>query len=82
MLSKAETLGAEDIILGRVDQAAGASDAGGIVLPPGGIKLRELENTLIQQALARANNNQTQAAKLLHLSRDAFRYRLEKLGLL
>ena len=65
-----------------VDQAVAGSDASGIVLPPGGIDMRELENRLIQQALARTNNNQTKAARLLHLSRDAFRYRLEKLGLL
>ncbi len=82
LLCKGETLGADDIILGRVDQTVAGSDASGIVLPPGGIELRELENKLIRQALARTSNNQTQAAKLLHLSRDAFRYRLEKLGLL
>ncbi len=81
LLCKSETLGADDIILGRVDQTVVGPDGDGIVLPPGGIPLRDLENSLIQQALARANNNQTQAAKLLHLSRDAFRYRLEKLGL-
>ena len=44
--------------------------------------MRELENKLIREALARTNNNQTKAAKLLKLSRDALRYRLEKLGLL
>lgn len=82
LLCKGEVIGAEDIVPGRVDQAATGSDASGIVIPPGGIDLRELENRLIRQALARTNNNQTKAAKLLHLSRDAFRYRLEKLGLL
>ncbi|UCC28855.1 MAG: sigma-54-dependent Fis family transcriptional regulator [Phycisphaerales bacterium] len=82
LLCKGEVIGAEDIVPGRVDQAVAGSDASGIVLPPGGINMRELENRLIQQALARTNNNQTKAARLLHLSRDAFRYRLEKLGLL
>ena len=91
LLSKDEIIGSDDIVLGRVasdpgtgqlaDQAVSGSDAGGVFLPPGGLDLRELENKLIIQALARTNNNQTQAAKLLHLSRDAFRYRLEKLGL-
>jgi DNA-binding NtrC family response regulator len=81
LLCKSETLGADDIIVGRLDHGVVGSESGNFVLPPGGIPLRELENSLIQQALARANNNQTQAAKLLHLSRDAFRYRLEKLGL-
>ena len=82
LLCKGEVIGAEDIVPGPVDQAVAGSDASGIVLPPGGIDMRELENRLIQQALARTNNNQTKAARLLHLSRDAFRYRLEKLGLL
>jgi two-component system response regulator AtoC len=82
LLCKGDTIGADDIVLGRNATAAAPGDPTGIVLPPGGIDLRELENSLIRQALARTNNNQTKSAKLLHLSRDAFRYRLEKLGLL
>lgn len=82
LLCKGETLMADDMVLGRADQATASSKTSGIILPPGGIDLREVENDLIQQALVRTNNNQTRAAKLLHLSRDAFRYRLEKLGLL
>ena len=81
LLCKGETLGSDDIVLGRADQKVGRSDGNAIVLPPSGIDLRELESTLVRQALARTNNNQSQAAKLLHLSRDAFRYRLIKLGL-
>ena len=34
------------------------------------------------QALTHSNNNQTHAAKLLGLSRDALRYPMEKPGLL
>ncbi len=82
LLCGSEVLTADDIVLGHIDPSASGAGAGGIVLPPGGLDLRELENNLIRQALARTNNNQTQAAKLLSLSRDAFRYRLEKLGLL
>lgn len=81
LLSKSDVLGTEDVVLGRVDQGASASDGLGIVLPVSGINLRELEETLIRLALARTDNNQSKAAKLLHLSRDAFRYRLMKLGL-
>jgi DNA-binding protein Fis len=44
-----------------------------------GVDLRKIEESLLRQALDRTNNNQTKAAKLLHLSRDAFRYRLEKM---
>ncbi len=52
-----------------------------IVLPAEGLILEELERDLIQQALARSTHNVTQAAKLLGLSRDTLRYRLEKYGL-
>jgi DNA-binding NtrC family response regulator len=50
-----------------------------INLPPEGISLSEVEKSLLQQALARTNGNQTRAADLLGLSRDQFRYRLKKL---
>ncbi len=36
----------------------------------------------MRQALALTHNNQTKAAKLLHLSRDQLRYRMERYGLL
>jgi two-component system, NtrC family, response regulator AtoC len=50
-------------------------------LPPGGIRLDELERSLVEQALARAAGNQTRAATLLGLNRDQVRYRIEKFGL-
>mgnify|MGYP001773752683 CR=1 FL=1 len=46
-------------------------------LPPEGIDLEKLEEQLILQALEMAQGNKTQAARLLGLSRDAFRYRLK-----
>ena len=48
-------------------------------LPPGGISLEQLETSLLKQALARSDGNQTRAAKLLGLTRDQFRYRWKKL---
>jgi two-component system response regulator AtoC len=49
-------------------------------LPPsGGIDLEKpASRTPRPQAMKQTNNNQTQAAKLLRLSRDQLRYRLEK----
>lgn len=83
LLSAGTRLTADDIVLGRQEAGPTGKSAGvDVTLPPGGIDLRDIEEKLIRQALARTNNNQTQAAKLLRLSRDAFRYRLEKLGLL
>jgi two-component system, NtrC family, response regulator AtoC len=50
-------------------------------LPPGGVKLEDLERSLVVQALRRAGGNQTKAAALLGLNRDQIRYRVEKFGL-
>jgi transcriptional regulator with PAS, ATPase and Fis domain len=49
-----------------------------VVLPPKGLDLEEIERDLIRQALDRTNGNKTGAARLLGLSRDTLRYRLEK----
>jgi two-component system response regulator AtoC len=61
----------------------GASDgpAARIVLPASGLSLEELERELICQALERTDGNKTGAARLLGMSRDTLRYRLEKYGL-
>jgi DNA-binding NtrC family response regulator len=82
LLCKGDTIGADDVVVGRVDSAGASLDLSHITLPPGGLDLRELESKLIREAMARTDNNQTKAAKLLKLSRDALRSRLEKLGIL
>ncbi len=51
------------------------------VLPPHGCDLEMVEKSLIVQALERVKKNQTQAAKLLGITRYALRYRMEKFGL-
>jgi len=50
-------------------------------LPEGGISLDEVEKNLIVQALERARNNKTQAARLLRISYDTLRYQVKKFGL-
>jgi DNA-binding NtrC family response regulator len=82
LLGKDDVLQAGDIVLGRADQAGGDEALAGLNLPPGGIDFAQLEDHLLRQALSQARGNQTQAARLLNLSRDTFRYRLEKHGLL
>jgi DNA-binding NtrC family response regulator len=52
-----------------------------VSFPASGIVWADLEKSLIEQALAQAGGNQVRAAKLLGLSRDALRYRMEKHGL-
>ena len=51
------------------------------VLPVSGVDLEALERELLCQALDRAAGNKTGAARLLGLSRDTMRYRLEKYGI-
>jgi DNA-binding NtrC family response regulator len=51
------------------------------VLPETGISLEDVEKDLILQALERAGNNKTQAARLLNVSYDTFRYQVKKFGL-
>lgn len=49
-----------------------------ITLPPGGIDIEEVERELILQAVNATDGNQTAAAELLKISRDAFRRRMIK----
>ena len=50
-------------------------------LPASGVDLEDLERSLVVQALARSEWNQTRAAALLGLNRDQIRYRIEKFKL-
>lgn len=54
----------------------------GMKIPPGGIDLEEIEKELIRQALDISRGNQTKASKLLNLTRDTLRYRMQKFGFL
>jgi len=47
-------------------------------LPAGGISLEDVERQLILAALKQAGNNKSKAARLVGLTRDTLRYRLEK----
>ncbi|MDA8242356.1 MAG: sigma-54 dependent transcriptional regulator [Nitrospiraceae bacterium] len=51
------------------------------VLTPTGVSLEDLEKDLIKQAMDLAQNNKTNAAKLLNMSYDSFRYQIKKLGM-
>jgi len=52
-----------------------------VTVPEEGISLEEVERELIRQALLTARGNQSKAARLLKISRDTLRYRIQKLGL-
>jgi two-component system, NtrC family, response regulator AtoC len=50
-------------------------------IPPGGLNLIEVERTLLVQALERSGGNVSKAARLLGVSRDTLRYRIDKFQL-
>ena len=53
-----------------------------LTIPEGGTSLEEVERALVEMAMTQANGNQTHAARLLDISRDALRYKLKKFGLI
>jgi len=53
-----------------------------LYIPDGGTSLEEVERSMVELAMKQANSNQTQAARLLDISRDALRYKLKKFGLI
>ncbi len=62
-----------------VTPLAGPSQSGTSFGAGEGCSLEELERDFIIQALKKAGGNQTQAAKMLKISRDTLRYRIKKL---
>ena len=61
---------------------SGAGEGTSIALPSEGLSLKNVEKDLIVQALTKADHNQTKAARLLGISRDALRYKMQKFNLL
>jgi DNA-binding NtrC family response regulator len=57
---------------------AKAPVADGFELPDQGIRMEELEVSLIEQALSKTAGNRSRAARLLGLSRDTLLYRMKK----
>jgi transcriptional regulator with PAS, ATPase and Fis domain len=74
LLSRGEKLTSDDLVLGRGQRQ---SQDGPMALPPEGMDLQNLESELVRQALSRAGNDQAEAAKLLGLTPEAFRERLD-----
>jgi DNA-binding NtrC family response regulator len=79
LLAEGEWLEPHDFPGFHVDTSISARP---FLLPAGGVDLQELERDLVVQALDRVNHNQTRAARLLGITRDQMRYRMEKFGLL
>jgi two-component system, NtrC family, response regulator AtoC len=53
-----------------------------VQLPEGGVEFARLERAILSAALRKAEGNVAAAARLLHMRRDAMRYRLRKHGII
>jgi DNA-binding NtrC family response regulator len=78
VMSSGEILNAEDIRLDTAPRSRGPAVESFL---PEGMTLEEFEQSIIREALKRANGNKSQAARLLGLTRNALRYRLSQMGL-
>jgi DNA-binding NtrC family response regulator len=65
----------------RLDASPRKSNHEGPVFLPEGMTLDEFEQAVIREALRRAGGNKSQAARMLGLTRNAFRYRLAQTGI-
>jgi len=80
MMALGETVDVQDLPeYLRFPQRAAAAPA---AAPPAGNTFEEHEKSLIAEALARANGNQSGAARALRIGRDALRYKMRRHGLL
>jgi transcriptional regulator with PAS, ATPase and Fis domain len=64
-----------DLITSQLEQS---QPTGEWIVPAAGISLQEVERQLIVSALEQALGNKSEAARLLGLTRDTLRYRMEK----
>ena len=83
VLETAELIGPEHIPawISCSPMSADVRVSNGFQLPDEGIDLEDLERRLVQQALAKAQNNKALAAKLLNISYDSIRYQVKKFNL-
>jgi DNA-binding NtrC family response regulator len=77
-LATGPSIGPADI---QLDHAPDRNHLGQATLLPEGKTLDQWEDELIREAYRRANGNKSEAARMLGLSRNALRYRLEKIGI-
>jgi DNA-binding NtrC family response regulator len=71
-------IGPSDI---QIDHVPGRIQPGQPPLLPEGKTLDQWEDEIIREAYRRANGNKSEAARMLGLSRNALRYRLERIGI-
>ena len=86
VMSPGDVIDERDLALGPAPRASAAVSDGdadhiGVDFSRGPVPLDNIELELIRRAMKFTNGNQVQSARLLGLSRDAFRYRLAKYNL-
>jgi len=86
LLARGPVIGPEQLPLAAVSAPMGGTGVGGMMpglydIPDEGIQLEQVERELVRRGLEKAGGNVTQAARLLGLTRDTLRYRIEKFGI-
>jgi len=86
LLASAPAIGADQLslctTLGKVPPGSSTPPQSMVpVIPSEGLQPEDVERSLVLQALQKTSWNVTRAAKLLGLSRDTLRYRIEKFNL-
>jgi transcriptional regulator with GAF, ATPase, and Fis domain len=80
LLAHGPRVEADDVRIDTAQRARPAAASGDHFLPEG-MTLDEYEQSILREALKRANGNKSQAARLLGLTRNALRYRLAQMGI-
>jgi transcriptional regulator with PAS, ATPase and Fis domain len=69
------------ITISRPDGGVPVGNGAGMELPTDGLSLEDNERSLLVRALEKTEGNQTQAARLLRITRDTLRYKMKKFNL-
>jgi PAS domain S-box-containing protein len=69
------------ISIARPETPFAAAAPVGAEIPNDGLSLEDNERTLLARALEKTDGNQTQAARLLRITRDTLRYKMKKFNL-
>jgi len=80
VILEADTVVAVDHLPMEIRAGIPSSGPTAVTLPTEGIALETVERDLVRQAMERTGGNQTRAAELLGIERDALRRRLTKFG--
>jgi len=80
LLASGPRVEASDIRIDTLQRSRPTAAAGDHFLPEG-MTLDDYEQSIIREALKRADGNKSQAARMLGLTRNALRYRLAQMGI-